>query len=241
MINYFDAEEKVFRRLRLSAKFMPYMPWEAVIQLWTEGELLTPDFSGNNVQSWSNVCVHSATAAIVAHEVANLLLSLGCSLSSYDVTLATLLHDWNKKLEVEQIKSSRNIFTVSEFNQKSKEKIEELFGSRVANLSLCTGDLGYDLFTKSSFGHEELIVFYSDASTSGAHVVGYEKRFESLREHFQPGGRYAHTEQHFQSTYGKSWRQCNLEVISKLEAIFASKGFNQTPELTCSLVPDWCL
>jgi hypothetical protein len=241
MINYFEAEEKNFGRLKLSAEFMPEMPWEAVIQLWTEGELLTPDFSGNNAQSWSNVCVHSATAAIVAHALAKSLLRLGFSLSCYDVTLAALLHDWNKKLEVEVIKKSRNIFIVSEFNQKSKEKIEKFFGSRVANLSLCSGDLGYDLFTKSSFGYEELIVFYSDASTSGAHVVGYEKRFESLRGHFQPGGRYAHTEDYFQNTYGKSWRQCNLEVISKLEAIFASKGFNQTPELTCSLVPDWCL
>jgi hypothetical protein len=162
-------------------------------------------------------------------------------LSVYDATLATLLHDWNKRLEIEQIKSSRNILTVSKFNRTSNVKIKSSFGSRIASLSLCTGDLGYELFLEKSFGFEELVVFYSDFCTSGARVVGYEKRFESLGEHFQPGGRYEHTEQHFQNTYGKSWRQCNYEVISELEAIFASKGFPRTPEFSCSLVPDWCL
>jgi hypothetical protein len=241
MFNYFEAEEKCFERLKRSAEFIPEMPWESVLRVWTEGGLLTPDLSGDNLQSWSNVCVHSATTAIVAHEVARLLLSFGCSLSSYDATLATLLHDWNKKLEVEQIKSSRNVFAVSEFNQTSNLKIESSFGRRIASLSLFTGDLGYESFLRNSFCFEELIVFYSDACTSGARVVGYEERFESLKEHFQPGGRYEHTEQHFQNTYGKGWRECNLEVISELEGILASKGVPKSPELTCSLVPDWCL
>ena len=241
MIKYFETEEECFERLKRSAEFLHDMPWESVLRVWTEGGLLSPDFSGNQLQSWSNVCVHSATAAIVAHEIAKLLLSLGCSLSIYDTTLATLLHDWNKKLEVEQIKLSRDVLKVSEYNRSCGVKIDSLFGSRIASLSLCTGDLGYELFSKNSFSFEGFIVFYSDACTSGTHVVGYEKRFESLREQFQPGGRYEHTEQYFQSTYGKSWRQCNLEVISELESVFASKGYPQTPELTCSLVPDWCL
>ena len=241
MINYFEIEEKRFERLKRSAEFIPEMPWESVLLVWAEGGLLSPDFSADKVQSWSNVCVHSATSAIVAHEMAELLLSLGCQLSSHDVTLATLLHDWNKRLELEQIKLSRNIFAVSDFNQRSSAKIEELFGSRIAALSLCTGDLGYELYVRKSFNLEGFIVFYSDACTSGANVVGYEKRFETLVEHFQSGGRYEHTERHFQSTYGKSWRQCNLEVISELEAVLTSKGYPPTPELTCSLVPDWCL
>jgi hypothetical protein len=241
MKNFFEAEENCFKHLKQSAELLHDMPWELILEVWVECELLTPDFSSNRPQSWSNVCAHSATAAILASKLAQELSSLGYPLSAHDVTLAMLLHDSNKKLEVNQIKSSQDINLVSFFNQKSTEKICMIFGNRIADLTLCTGDLGYDKFIKGKFGCEELIVFYSDICTSDQHVVGYEERFTNLQKHFRPGGRYGHTEQYFQRCYGKSWMQCNLEVISSFEELFKSRGNAVGPKLSCCLVPEWCL
>jgi hypothetical protein len=241
MKNFFETEESCFKHLKLSAELLHDLPWQQILEVWAYGDLLTPDFSLKNPQSWSNVCAHSATAAILANKLTRELSHLGYQMSAHDVTLATLLHDWNKKGEVEQIKFSRDVKSVTIFNQKSIEKICRIFGSRIGQLALCTGDLGYDTFSNGKFGCEELVIFYSDICTSGQHVVGYEERFRKLQEHFRPGGRYEHTEQYFQNRYGKSWLQSNLEVVYSLEDLFRSKGKLVGPELSCSLVPDWCL
>lgn len=241
MKNFFKAEESCFKHLKRSAEMLHEMPWELVVKIWTECELLTPDFSSNYPESWSNVCAHSATAAILASKLAHELLSLGYSLSTHDVTLAMLLHDSNKKLEMNQIKLSQDVNFVSIFNQKWTERIRSTFGDRIAELTLCTGDIGYEKFSNGKFSCEELIVFYSDICTSDQHVVGYEKRFAKLQEHFQSGGRYGHTEQYFQRRYGKSWMQCNLEVIFSFEELFKSKGNFVDSKLSCYLVPEWCL
>jgi hypothetical protein len=241
MKNLFETEENCYKHLKLSAELLHDLPWHLILEVWSDEGLFTPDFTSKNPQSWANVCAHSATAAILANKLSSELLYLGYTLSAHDVTLSTILHDWNKKGEVEQLKISRDVESVKIFNQKSIEKISRIFGARIAQLALCTGDLGYDTFINGKFGCEELVVFYSDICTSGQHVVGYEERFRKLQEHFVPGCRYEHTEQYFQNRYGKSWLQSNLEVVYSLEDLFRSKGNHVGPELSCSLVPDWCL
>lgn len=240
MILFFDTEARHFDRLRLAAEYMPFLPWDKVVQLWIEGGLLSLSSKIDGPESWSNVCVHSATASIVGYELSKLLGNGRFSVSVYEVSLALLVHDWNKKLEVDVIKSSRSVSAVSKFNLKNSHRVASLFGQRIANLSLCTGDLGYDRFSKHGFGLEEFIIFYADACTSGNRVVGYEQRFEALKADFHPRGKYGHTDFYFRKTYGKSWMDCNLEVVNQMEMLFKSSGLFVNSQKLRDLLPNWC-
>ncbi|CAM8363997.1 hypothetical protein MCEMOHM34_00946 [Candidatus Methylopumilus universalis] len=240
MKNYFNKQIMHYQRLEKIAETLPNVPWDEIVRVWIEGGLLSPDYSGDVLESWLNVCSHSATAALLASELGKLLNQLGYIVSETDVTVAMLLHDWNKKLEVAETKKSQNIPSISKFNQSASKKIAKIFTGKIANLTLCTGDIGYQTFVDKGLSLEEHIVFYADICTNGDRVVGYQNRFNEIYKHFVLGGRYAHTEQFFIDCYGKSWRDCNLEVINSFESFFLLKNYPVNSMLSQSLVPSWC-
>mgnify|MGYP001613009023 FL=1 len=244
--NYINTSSRI---IELLAQLPESLDLSMVVRAWEKGGLLAPAWKDGTLdRAWINVVAHQAATAVLAYKLCRLiereLASEGTAIE--DVIIAALIHDAPKRLELEMHKvkktAGQNGFdNVNRDTERfSSAFFAELgFSELVVSIAVTTGNVGLDriIAGKASLGQK--LVFYADCCVSGDRIVGYEKRFDDVRKHFEPRGQYLWELELFLRKYGVTkWDTCDGVVLPLQEKLARLIGFQGNPnDLHTHLVP----
>lgn len=211
-----------------------------VVLAWEKGGLLTPAWTSEGELSrlWTVVIAHQAAVAVVAFGLALRLSNLPVNegFTRKDLAEAALVHDAFKRREFEITQAAKK--EGREFASANREAeltsakflMELGFAPNVVSLSKATGDIGLERMTQPDVTVAEQIIFYADCCASNDQIVGYKQRFDDLKPHFQPGGRYEAVDASYQKRWGMTHREKWDEVVLPLQKRLAAfAGFHGDP------------
>lgn len=232
LLVYLDSLQKV--SVYLSK--LPHLTSARVFRAWEAGGLLTPQYAadGELERLWVNVVAHQAAAAVLGYHLSSRLV--GPERVS-DIVEALLVHDCFKRREQElkdsAKRSGENQVTASHSAElQTSDFLKRLgFSSRICFLVSTTGDIGLEKMMSGKATLDEKIVFYSDCCVSNDEIVGYKRRFDHLKPHFQPGGRYDYVDHAYHNKYGRTHREVWDSVVLPIEQeIIGLIDFQGSPE-----------
>lgn len=198
-----------------------------IILAWERGGLFAPAWKdgGEIDRLWVNVIAHQCAVGVLAYRLSsrleNLIRDEGYSLKV--IVEAALVHDSFKRREEENKALARQenrdlARAIAEGQSVGKRFIKKIgLDTNVVRIAGITGDKGLQLIRAGRAIIAEKIVFYADCCVSGDQIVGYKKRFDDLKPHFAPGGRYEGVDEIHLKKYGKKHREYWDEAVIPLE------------------------
>lgn len=231
---YFAEFENECQLIQRVFSHLPECNLEKVVSAWALGGIFLPDrgamwdknwkVRNPTLRSWINVAAHMSVAALlgskIAERTAGALQEEGISVR--DVTEALLVHDWNKRSEIQLLRRAKNVVDVIyRFDMRQNVRLRKWFSKRVLALIAVTGHGGVVTAEMRSLTLGEKIAFYSDLCTSGSTITTYARRIEDLQGRMRAGETYGRTEEYFQKEYEMSYREKHDLLLLPIESELA--------------------
>lgn len=227
--------------------YLPDVNADAVFTAWERGGIFLPDKNveyGIDWQKaparwWINVGAHMSVVAVLGFKLAEMLTDdlARDEVTPLQVVEALLVHDWNKRAEVNFIKTTKGVVedTYRFALRENNKLLRTLFSEVIVSLAAAAGHGGIHIGEERKLTLGEKIVFYADMCTSGYTVTTYEKRLSLLARKMKPEGIYAGAEKYFQKQYGMSYKKKHQEHLLPIEKEIVQRAGLKIPSASLSL------